>query len=140
MGIKNNYYIFIITFPFLLFVLSGCTAIRYSEQLLTLKAIGKSQREIQQYLDKQERLFYQLTEDIKNKRLKPGISKVKIIRTYGDPILSKAVDNDPSIKERLLYRRPMRAFTSNRIYLYFNNSGKLSYWEYMPFSGGDPES
>ena len=146
MGTKNNFYIFIrlrglmcflILFSFLWFVSSGCTVIRYSQQLGTLKALGASQKEIQEYLDKQERLFHQLIEDVKNERLKPGISKESVLKTYGTPILSKEINKEPLIKERLLYRHPTRAFTSDRIYLYFDKSCKLTYWEYKPFKKED---
>jgi hypothetical protein len=120
---------FIYFFPF---IVTGCASMRYSEQLQTLKEIGKSQKEIQRYIDEQEVFFYKLRDVVKNNQLQPGIPKRDFINTYGEPIISREVSNNPPIKEVLLYRHPTHYFSSDRIYLYFDESDKLVYWEYKP--------
>jgi len=121
---------FILLICFLIFSTLGCTLLPYYQQLLTLREVSNSQREIHSYIDKQEELFYKLRDDVKNNRLKTGMMLVDIIDTYGEPVISKEVDDVPSIKEVLLYRHPTQFFSSDRIYLYFDDVKKLSYWKH----------
>jgi hypothetical protein len=114
------------------FIISGCVLIRYSEQLKTLREVGKAQSEIYRYIEEQEASFYKLKETVKNNQLQLGISKEEIVASYGEPVISREVSNNPPIKEVLLYRHPTHYFSSDRIYLYFDNSDRLTYWEYKP--------
>ncbi len=66
-----------------------------------------------------------------NKRLKQGIAKGKFIRTYGEPVLSKKTV-EPLGEERLLYRHPTEYFQSDKVYVYFDEGGRLTRWEYKP--------
>ncbi|MBU0878592.1 MAG: hypothetical protein KKD55_03150 [Candidatus Omnitrophica bacterium] len=115
---------------FFIFGLFGCTFLRYSEQLSTLKELEVSQKEIELYVEEQERFLYVLLDDIKNKRLKLSTSKENILKTYGEPVISKEVTDDPLIKEAFLYRHPTQYFTSDKVYLYFDELGKLLSWKY----------
>jgi len=108
--------------------LTGCGS--RAEGLLTLKRVGDSQEEIERYLQRQERLFNKLAEDIKNKKLKAGISKRKITGIYGEPVLSKQPSD--SLTTVFLYRHPTKYFSSDKVYLYFDESGELSSWKYIP--------
>ena len=113
----------------------GCALVRFlqcHDKLMTLKRVGASQDEIGKYVERQEKLFLLLLDDIRNDRIKSGLSKTDVIDTYGDPILFREVVDRPSIKEALLYRHPTEYFSSDRVYLYFDDSGKLVYWEYKP--------
>jgi len=102
----------------------GCTP-----QLSILKGLGDSQKEIERYVAAQERGFYKLSDDIKNNRIKIGLSKKEILSLYGDPVLSKKIEDNPLLKEEFLYRLPTEYFTTNRIYLYFDIEDKLVKWK-----------
>jgi hypothetical protein len=102
------------------------------DELLTLKSISDSQRDIDIYLKKQEKGFKKLADDINNGRLHKGVSRKYIIDTYYEPVLAKKVDDDSGVKEILLYRDPTEYFQSDRIYLSFNNRGRLVSWELKP--------
>ena len=115
----------VISLCFLVFI-SGCSVFSHYQELITLKRVGDSQGEIDRYLKKQEKLFYKLSNDIKNNNLKEGAKKQRILAVYGDPILSKTLEDSPLQSEVLLYRHPTNYFSSQRIYLYFNPKGKLS--------------
>ncbi|OQX78858.1 MAG: hypothetical protein B6D56_08195 [Candidatus Omnitrophica bacterium 4484_70.1] len=121
-----------LSFVFLFFsgVVSCSSPSQYVEPLLTLKALSESQQDIQQYLERQEKLFGKLKEDVKNKRLPLNISKQTVVATYGEPVLCKRVSGKILAKEVFLYRHPTRYFSSDRIYLYFDATGKLIYWKY----------
>lgn len=108
----------------------GCSIMRYGEQLGTLKAIGDSQADMNRYLQQQEKSFNMLLKDVKDGYLKPGASEKNIFSVYGEPVLSREVNNNSSIKKVLLYRHPTEYFSSDKIYLYFDKDSELSYWEH----------
>lgn len=111
-------------------VLGGCVVL--SDELQTLKDVGKSQVQINVYVRKQNRRFLKLLKYYKKGRLKIGISKAWIISAYGQPILVKSLD-DNLAKEVFLYRHPTNYFKSDKIYLYFDKSDKLVRWKYKPY-------
>lgn len=117
---------------FLPFIITGCAVMQYREQLLTLKAVGESQEEIERYINQKESLFYKLRGDVKENRLEQGVVKEDIITTYGEPIISKEVRDNPPIKEALVYRHPTAYFSSDKVLLYFDRTDKLVHWEYRP--------
>ncbi|MFA5271700.1 MAG: hypothetical protein WC412_05100 [Candidatus Omnitrophota bacterium] len=116
----------------LLVLASGCATVEHLDELFTLKNVSDNQRDIDIYLKKQEKGFSRLLDDIKNNRLLRGKSKRLIIEDYSEPVLVKKVEAEDNIIEVLLYRKPTEYFSSDRVYLYINNKGKLAYWELKP--------
>lgn len=49
------------------------------DQLIALERIGESQKDKDNYVKKQEKLFSKLKEVVKNNRLKQGILKMEIL-------------------------------------------------------------
>lgn len=117
---------------FFVFGVSGCATLSHMDELLTLKSVADSQNDIERYLAKQEKGFNKLLSDIKNNRLKVGITKKYIITTYSEPILVKSSDKDQTRGEILLYRHPTNYFKSDRIYLYIDENNRLIIWELKP--------
>ncbi len=115
-----------------LVLICGCSTVQHMDELLTLKRVADSQKQIEIYLQKQEQGFSRLYEDINTGKLKPGKLERAIISEYSDPVLIKKPEGQTDIKEILLYRHPTEYFSSDRIYLYIDNKGKLSYWEIKP--------
>lgn len=111
-----------------LLAIVGCSKL---EGLMTLKRLGDSQKEIETHVDKQEKLFNLLVNDLKAEKLKSGTSETQIQRTYGSPVLTKPAA-EPEGSYVLLYRHPTRYFNSDKIYLHFDASRKLTHWEYVP--------
>ncbi len=111
-------------------VINGC--IFLSPELKTLKKIGDEQKEISRYLERQSRLFERLIKDVKENRLKKKISQARVIALYGEPILTYEAGKE-GLDEVFFYRYPTKYFTSDKIYLYFDNFGKLVSWEYIPY-------
>jgi uncharacterized protein YicC (UPF0701 family) len=112
--------------------LSGCETVTHLDELLTLKSVSDSQKDIDKYLAEQEKGFQKLLDDLKNNRLKEGMTKKYIIATYAEPILVEQNSEDPRIKEVLLYRHPTQYFKSDRIYLYLDKNRKLLSWQLKP--------
>jgi len=61
-----------------------------------------------------------------------GLTKKRIIKIYGDPVLTKKIEDSPPMTEALLYRHPTKYFSSDRVLLYLDEAQELIHWEYKP--------
>lgn len=104
---------------------SGCAAIDSSQQLILLKTLSQNQARMNSYVARQEALFYKLEKHLAAGKIRVGISQEAVRRTYGEPITSFLSREKYPGTEVLLYRHPIRYFSSPRIYLYFDAKGKL---------------
>lgn len=122
----------LISFTLLLFSLicmQGCAYITHYRQLNTLKSLAGSQKEMQAYVDAQEKLFYKLRDDVLNNRLTKGLPKKKMLSLYGEPIFCKSPGDKNNITQTCLYRHPSQYFSSDMIYLNFGIDQRLYSWE-----------
>ena len=114
------------------FLLGGCVYITHYKDLMFLGKLAANQREIDNYLKKQEKLFHKLEGDVKNSRLKKGISKEAVLSEYGEPVFCKSVESSGDIVESCLYRHPTEYFDTDVVYLKFDKDEKLYFWEFIP--------
>lgn len=98
---------------------SGC-----GQAIGTLKSLDAGQQEMSREVYAQRREFDLLLSDIKEKRLKAGISIGEFIKTYGEPIL----EEQQASGLRLLYRYPLEFFGAKKAYVYFDEHSRLSKW------------
>lgn len=108
-------------------VLTGC-----SQQEKMLIRLSESQSQMQQYINQQETFFAKLKDDIKNNRLKNGLTKPEILSAYGQPIFCDSANKTGRIRERCLYRHPTKYFFTDLIYLDFDKDSRLISWEIKP--------
>ena len=120
---------FLIGIYFFILTLTGCSMITHHDELMRLKRLGDNQKQMQRYIKQQEKFFYKLRRDVKRNRLRKGTSKEKILVRYGEPILTKPIEDKADIKEIFLYRHPTEYFSTDLIYLYFDEGQCLSFWE-----------
>ena len=73
--------------------IQGCSLLTHYDQLGVLKNLGESQSEIKADVRRQENNFRKLKTDIKNNRLKRGMSKKHIFFRYGIVIKSRTDEN-----------------------------------------------
>lgn len=118
----------------LLFSLEGCVVTSHFDQLMILERFGENEQSIDNYVKKQEKLFSKLKEDIKNNRLKKGISKREILYRYGEPVFCENSHAQIGTEESCLYRYPTKYFHTDIAYLYFDKQDNLYSWEFMPGS------
>ena len=130
---------------FLLLAFSaGC-----SPGVLALKRLGSSQKEMQRYVNRQEKGFLRLKQDIESGRLQKGISKESVVKKYGDPVFCDVAESgtpthpvasgasaesagNPEITQSCLYRSPTEYFSTDKAYLYFNQQELLISWKHEP--------
>ncbi|RJP28059.1 MAG: hypothetical protein C4533_06205 [Candidatus Omnitrophota bacterium] len=112
----------------LCFILSGCCSI-LNNRVCLLKRFSANRSGIESLLNRQEDGFYRLRDDIKNNKLKTGLSKNKIISEYYSPVFSYLRDKDKNITKVLVYRHPTEYFSSELIYLFFDRRNRLTAWQ-----------
>lgn len=117
----------------LIFILGGCCLIPEYQPLMNLKTLEEQRARTALVIKKEEALYNKLNKGIKENRLKKGASKKDILSEYGQPVLSRVVhDKSGNKKLSLIYRHPTESFSSDMIYLYFDDEEKLFSWEIKP--------
>lgn len=111
-------------------LLSGCSVIRYKDEILLLKQMGDEQRRMDMALRKQHELFRRLQHDIRRQRLAGGMSKESVFAAYGQPLECRPSDG----REQCLYRDPRGSPSPAGdapavIHLYFGPDNALLKWE-----------
>jgi len=101
---------------------------------MNLKNLGDERTRLGEELKRQEGLYNKLKQDIKENRLKKGVSQKEIISEYGQPVFSRVVDANGEAKFCLIWRHPTEFFSSDMLYLYFDAGNKLVLWEAKPSS------
>ena len=110
-------------------ILSGCTLLTHKQQITALKNLAKEQEELEKYVNQQEILFDNLKNDIRDQRLRRGTPKEEILALYGEPIFCKASRDQDRRVETCFWRHPTQYFSSDLIFLNFDQDQKLFSWE-----------
>ena len=118
----------IILIAFFVICISGCAG-QSLQQIFDMKKYADNQAEIAEYVNIHAEKFHRLSNDIKKNRLKAGESKDAIEESYGEAIFCRPETHKPGICEVCLYRHPTQYFSSQMIYLYFDNAKNLVEWE-----------
>lgn len=111
---------------------SGCAKLKHLDQLLTLKAFSEEQDKLVSIVANQDKSFDLLRSSYLSGKLGSYQSKTDILKDFGKPILIEADKKGP-ISEIWLYRYSTKYFSSDKIYLYFDDKDKLSKIEYEKF-------
>jgi len=115
----------LITASILICLFAGCAKLEHMDELLALKSYSDNQDEQKRFLAREEEKFQKLLTDVKTGKLSEGRLKSSIIYSYGKPILTTPIANDPVIKEELMYRHPGQLFGSEKAFLYFDQKQKF---------------
>lgn len=110
------------------FLLSGCFGQDKMQAINTLRDLAKERSEQEAIIKSERKRFRLLLKDIKDMRLKKGLSANKVCRLYGDPISIKYLDSEEE-NRILVFSEPMSYFKEVKAYLYFDEYNKLSSWE-----------
>ncbi|MCF7870941.1 MAG: hypothetical protein K9L77_02710 [Candidatus Omnitrophica bacterium] len=111
-------------------ILGGCAFFSKLPQLLTLKRVSSSQKQMERCVEKKKKYLKKLKKDIDENKLEKGITYRRFIKLYGEPVLEKD-SGKKNIKKVLLYRHPTEYFNTDKVYIYFDLSDKLVSWEYQ---------
>ncbi|MBP7216856.1 MAG: hypothetical protein KBA46_06195 [Candidatus Omnitrophica bacterium] len=107
----------------------GCALVQHYDEIMVLKHYGDNQREIEMLLTQQTNQFYKLREAIQGNALRKGTSKAQILAAYGEPIVCRKSKEGQEPGEVCLYRHPTEYFSSDKIFLAFDEQARLRSWE-----------
>ena len=116
----------------LIFILQGCCLMPEYAPLMNLKNLEDNRAQMNKDIKEKESLYKKLELDLKDNRLKRGISRQKIILRYSEPVFSRPVESSLGAGEALIYCHPTAYFSSDMIYLYLDDKGNLVSWEIKP--------
>ena len=122
---KNKFFICV-----LMILFSGCTKLAHLQELLILKAVSDNRELQRKYVEAQDKNFEKLLAAFKSNRIQQFTTKKQFLKEFGEPIFSREAMKDGQTYEQWLYRYPVKYFDSEKIYLYFDDQGKLSFFEY----------
>jgi len=105
--------------------LTGCTKARYLPQLLTLKEYSDEQEAVDNYVDEQDNKFEFLVEEVKSKAAYNFKDEDSFLSVYGEPIFSRMEEEEGIKKKVLLYRKSKEFFGADKVYVFFDEDGKL---------------
>jgi hypothetical protein len=129
----------------LLAICAGC-----SQRILLLKRFASGQKEMENYVARQEKGFLRLKEDVRHNLLQKGTSIETVIKKYGEPVFCAPAEGEhpilsdksvfrsaetptpPAIAQSCLYRAPTEYFSADKVYLYFDRQECLHSWKYEP--------
>jgi len=114
----------------ILIFMCGCVSAEEMRGLLTLKSLADNQAQQDKFVKTQEDRFQKLLKYIKNNKLKEGRSKRWVLAAFGEPYLTKEIEDDPIKVESIMYRHPDKFFGSEKVYLYFDEDNALVGWRY----------
>ena len=109
--------------------LGGCAKLAHLKELLTLKTLSENQAEQKKYIDRQNKKFEGLLIAVNNNELAKYPDKKSILKEFGEPILTKTVFEDEEVREEWLYRYSAKLSGSEKVYLYFDVTGRLVNWK-----------
>ncbi len=112
-------------------LLGGCAKIKHLDQLLLIKGLSDEQIAIDAYIEEQEGYFDQLLTEINEGSFDAYQTKKQIVKSFGEPIsIDTLNDNGPAV-ELWLYRPPTEYFDTKKVYMYFNQEGRIVDWNYQ---------
>jgi len=115
-----------------LFLCVGCAKLKYLPQLLTLKDLADNQEQTEQYIQEQDNKYTQLSQIVQSNEIQQYSDEQEILKAFGQPILMKSVIKDDEELNLWLYRKQMEYWRGEKVHLYFDRSGSLMTWEWIP--------
>src|SRR4030042_2114151 len=115
---KNKiFYPYLFSLSLAVIFLSGCVYLAHLDEVMFMKRLENSQKEMQAEIDKEERLYNKLKTDIDNGRLNKPMKKRAIFHLYGEPTLCRPAEGRAGIKETCIYRKPTGGLSTQIILL-----------------------
>lgn len=127
---------------FILFFLTGCAKLAHLDQLLTLKGLSDEQAQMGQEIERQDAKFERLVAAVEEGSIVKYKSQKSVSAQFGPPVYIEKDEEDGRPLEVWVYRYAAKFFDSPKVYLYWDQSGKLIRWNYQGGQNGkiEPET
>jgi|GEM_PF-5843694 len=116
---------------------SGCSTVKkiqHLPQLLTLKRYSESQENLAHEIDRQDRLFEQMREEVQSGVFSSYQTVRAIRKRFGEPVFIRPTVYHDADARQWLYRRA-KDFNGPRIYIYADLNGRVIAVESLPGAG-----
>ena len=113
---------------------SGCMKLRQLAHLgpmLTLKSVSDNGEVKKQYVTEYDARFEQLLEAAKSGTLQQYSNQSDFLEHFGTPIYKRTMVRNAQMTEEWMYRYATKLSNSERVYLYFDDTGKLISWKHV---------
>ncbi|MCR4338110.1 MAG: hypothetical protein NUV91_09935 [Candidatus Omnitrophica bacterium] len=136
-GFFNFGLVVIMGLPFL----TGCAKIAHMQELLRLKSYSENKDLQAKSVEKQNQNFEKLLAAVQEDPPHQYSTERKFRREFGRPIFIKQKEKDGEIYNIWLYRYSTKFFNAEKVYVSFNQKGKLVSWEHvLPSQGASKPS
>ena len=106
----------------------GCSLCHVSE-IRKIQAVGASADEQQRYVAQKNKKFEELLAVIQADQMSRYTTQQDFLKAFGEPIFEKTLEKNQGAAQMWLYRYCEKMRGSEKMYLYFDASGKLLKWE-----------
>jgi len=113
------------------FLGTGCAAVKNASELVILKGFANEQEDIDEVVEEYDENFKLLVEAVQQGTVKDYPDKRSILENFGEPINVNTKEINDQETDFWYYRRSVKFFDSDEVYLYFDGQGNLSQWEYL---------
>ena len=103
----------------------GCSTLTNMDKLLQVKSLSDNQSMQQKLVEEQNKKFEALLDVVKNNRLQEYPDKDSVLKAFGEPIFMQTTQDGGMTKEKWMYRYSEKILGSEKVYLYFDGTGKL---------------
>jgi hypothetical protein len=109
--------------------LPGCAKLSHLEQLLTLQDYSNNNEDKQRFVEKADKRFEALLQEVKAGRLTRAMRQEDIRKAYGSPVYEQIIDGGNDARTLWMYRPQLDSAGAEKVYLYFDERGALLKWE-----------
>ncbi len=117
---------------FILVLGYGCSTVTNMDKLLQVNALAENQAGQQKIVEQQNKKFEALLKVVKNNQLAQYSDKRSILKAFGEPIFMQTTKDGEIVTEKWMYRYSEKIMGSEKVYLYFDASGKLIDFKHVP--------
>lgn len=123
------------------FALTGCSAVSHLQELLRLNAYSKEKTIQHRYIQSQRDQFDRMLVAARAGETAEFATTRQVSRAYGPPVFRRPVEHNGQGVTQWLYRYPKAFFDAPKVYLYYDDQGRLvdwTLWEPPPASSDPP--
>ena len=114
-----------------LLLLMGCAKLAHIDELLTLQELSIDQDKQAKFVQEQDKKFESLLAAIQSDSFRRYTDQKSFLKDFGPPVTKQTITKENQLLEKWVYRYATKAFNSEKVYVYFDQSGKLMEWEHI---------
>jgi hypothetical protein len=114
----------------------GCSVTNNFDEITRLQSYSNNKDRQESGVKAQDQKFEKILAVAKGSGFSQYPDRRSILKNFGKPVFSRWVTKDEIQSEVWLYRHTTQYFGVDKVYIYFDDRGKLQRWDYTP--GGTP--